>query len=87
MENSSISNSTFVSENSDADVGIFDTKIKDTNLSGINVSDVKTESRFSKSNNSKKSKFRIIISKWCWKIMIPLLIGVALLVIEQLWFK
>jgi len=86
MENSSISNSTFIGGNSDADIGIFDTKMKDTHLSGLNVSDLKTESELLKSNNSEKNKTRIILLKWWWKIAIPLLIGIALLAIQQKWF-
>jgi len=86
MENSSISNSTFIGGNSDADVGIFDTKMKDTHLSGLNISDLKAESEILKSNNSENSKTRIILLKWWWKIAIPLLIGITLLAIQQKWF-
>lgn len=87
LDNSSMSNIVVDGSNSDADVGIFDVNMKDAHLSGLNISDVSTINNTPKAKEIKQKPKAPIMLTLLWKILIPLVIGIALLAIQQIWFK
>lgn len=86
MNNSSISNSTIIGGNSDANVGIFDTEMENTHLSDLKISDVNTINAAPNPKEIKQKPNSSIISNLWWKIAIPLIIGIILLAIQNKWF-
>jgi hypothetical protein len=76
MNNSSISNSTIIGGNSDADVGIFDAEMKNTHLDGLTIADKKSPIAVPINNPEIKSFVQKTLSS-------PYFIGVVLIAIEE----